>query len=230
MEPVLLDLLDLHRLEGAVAHVQGDGRRLDPPLRQPSHQFRREVQAGGGRGRRPGLAREDRLVAVAVGRRVRALDVGGQGDVALRRQRRLEVALDPHAPDRIAVGALFQGAEYTPIEIDSLPRTQPLVGAHQRFMEPGTQLSEEENLDATAGCASPEEARALYLGVVDDQQIARLEQLRKVGNPLVAQVFPHIQQLRAVAGRNRLQSDALGRKIEGKGVYLHLLMRETGLF
>ena len=70
IDDVILDAVDAHRLERAVADVQRDFGPLDAALDAASQQRRREVQSGRRRGDRSARAREDRLVALAIGRRV----------------------------------------------------------------------------------------------------------------------------------------------------------------
>src|SRR5689334_1071064 len=53
LEPVLLDALDAHGLEGAVAHVQRDLGALDAAVIERGEKCGGEMQAGGRRGDRP---------------------------------------------------------------------------------------------------------------------------------------------------------------------------------
>ena len=81
MHAVLLDVVDAHGLKRARADVQRDVSELDARLAAGLQDRRVEMQAGGRRGNRAGLAREHGLVALAI------LEFGRAGDV--RRQRHL---------------------------------------------------------------------------------------------------------------------------------------------
>src|SRR5258708_20964420 len=93
MEPVILDTLDANRLKSSQADVQGDLHGLDSTLADAVEDFRSEVEACGGGGDRPTLPGIDCLVALAVGRRIRASNVGGQGNVADAIESGSEIAL-----------------------------------------------------------------------------------------------------------------------------------------
>ena len=79
---VVFDFLDSDGLEGAKADVQRNLRRFDVALAKSRKNLRCEVQTGGRRGHRSALPGVDRLVAVAVVRRVFAPNVGRERDVA----------------------------------------------------------------------------------------------------------------------------------------------------
>ncbi len=77
-----VDALDAQRGKGAEADVQRDARDFDALRGERVEHLRREVQAGGGRGHRAALAREDGLVALAIRGRIVATNVGRQRHVA----------------------------------------------------------------------------------------------------------------------------------------------------
>ena len=88
LESMIFDAIDADRLKRAVADVQRDLDQLDAARLERHHQCRREVQSGGRRRHRTARAREDGLVAVAVGGAVVPLDVRRQRHVTDRVDRR----------------------------------------------------------------------------------------------------------------------------------------------
>jgi hypothetical protein len=92
VHPVLGQIADAHRLEGAGTDMQGQPGSTDTMLGEPLQQCGVEVQAGGWRCHGTGRAGKDGLVAFFVRR------CGGVRDV--RRQRQPPVALDPGSTGR----------------------------------------------------------------------------------------------------------------------------------
>lgn len=82
MQHVVRDLVAAQRLERAGTDVQRDQRGAYTARGQRRHQRRIEMQARSRRRYRTGLAREDTLVALAVGGRRCAADVGRQRHAA----------------------------------------------------------------------------------------------------------------------------------------------------
>src|ERR1019366_10524007 len=70
----LLDYFFVQRLKGAQAHMEGDERLFGAGVAAAGQHFGGEVKSGGGRGYGASFAGEDRLVAIAVGGRIGALD------------------------------------------------------------------------------------------------------------------------------------------------------------
>ena len=96
---------DAHRLERPISDVQRDLDALDTSIVELRQQLRSEVQPRGRRGDRSADAREDRLVTLAVGERIAALDVRRERHVAERLDHRVNVttALDPQTNRSTAV-------------------------------------------------------------------------------------------------------------------------------
>ena len=84
IDSVLLHRLAPDRFERAVAHVQGDFDARHALRLESRHERLREVQPGGRSRHGAADLRVNRLIALAIGRRVRTFDVGGKRDVSER--------------------------------------------------------------------------------------------------------------------------------------------------
>ena len=100
---VLGDVLGLHRLEGAGAHVQRDAGALHAARVERGQQGLVEMQGGGRRGHRARHAREHGLVALLVVGRVGVRDVGRQRHVAVARHQRVGIARSKREAEQRAV-------------------------------------------------------------------------------------------------------------------------------
>ena len=141
MQFVLLDHLLAHRLKRAKTHVQGDLGRLDSTLMNVLKNFRREVQARRRRGDRTERLGVDRLVGLAVGGRVGAVDVRRQGNVADAIEHAEEVVDRIEAKMALAKGSAAHdlGREFMrrfiglAAEINPLTQAELAAGMDQRF-------------------------------------------------------------------------------------------------
>ena len=79
MQLYFVHALHAQRRKRAQAHVQRDARNLHTPRRESIENLRREVQPGRGRGHRSALAGKDGLIALAIFRRIAAVNVCGSG-------------------------------------------------------------------------------------------------------------------------------------------------------
>lgn len=79
---MLFDFLDADWLEGAESDVEGNFCGLDAANAETGENLGGEVEAGGGGGNRSALAGVNGLIAIPIGRRIVAGDVGRKGDVA----------------------------------------------------------------------------------------------------------------------------------------------------
>jgi len=215
LHAVILDPLGRHRLEGADPHVQRHPGDLDAGGGDLFQQALREVETGRGCGHGSGAAGVDRLIALAVLRRVRPVDVRWQGDVA----QPLQVGLDRlgEAQEVAAVLALEDhlGNEVL-VQLDHRPRLGPAPGLHQRVPLPFAEALDQQQLHLSrpAG-ATAEEASGNHPRVVEDQQVAREQQageVRHLGVTVRALAVEHQQA--ALASRRGLLRDARRRQLE----------------
>jgi hypothetical protein len=144
VEPLTVELTVAERGEGAGADVQRDRRATDAARLQRREELGGEVQAGGRRGDGAGGAREDGLVALAVGVvGRRALDVGRQRDLAVALGVGDDVAaeadVDPLAVDGEDVGgslpARVSGPGRMGLEAPPMQRQRlgsPAIGSTRR--------------------------------------------------------------------------------------------------
>ena len=176
-----------HRLESADADVQGDECAFDAAPVELLQELLREMQAGRGSGDRSGFTSPDGLVARAVLGSIGACDVGRQGHMPERVEMRLDLLreLDGVPPvllladdDRFDLGAEEQA--------HADPGLAP--GPRQAMPSPRSDLFDQQQLDEAAGVRRPtagrdsprEEPRRNHLRVVEDHQIAGVENLGQV--------------------------------------------------
>src|ERR1019366_3562959 len=210
--PLAMQLVPLndflaHRLKSAEADVQSDLGRLDSTLPNALKNFRCEVQAR--RRRSDGAERfsVDRLIRLAVGGRIGAIDVRRQRNVADAIEHAEEIIHRIEAKMAFAEGSTPEdlGREFmrrfvgVAAEINPLAQSELAAGMNQRFplrrigselpgqqrFDPATKevfrggILGRERLRARAAAMS-EKARRQYLGVVKNQKIVGPQQLGKV--------------------------------------------------
>ncbi|CAD5375534.1 hypothetical protein OF001_U10221 [Pseudomonas sp. OF001] len=204
---VVLDALDAYRLEGASADVQGDEGGVHALFADRGEQTIVEVQAGGGRGHRTGLALVgvDGLVALAVGVLVGAVDV--------RRQRHVAHALEQHQhrlgeaqlEQRVVAGEHLGLA--AAVDVDQAARLGRLAGTHMGQHAPLVEQALDEDLQATAGGLLAEQPRRDHPGVVEHHQVAGTQVVQQVGELAVADLAARAVQHQQAAGA------ALGQRV-----------------
>ena len=214
---MILHALGADRLKRAQADVQSDGRNFGAGLTALAQDFRREVQARGGRGHGTGMGGEDGLVALAVERLVGALDVRRQGHVADAAELLEEVAGVMEAQGALAEGAATGdfGLQLA-IEADALADAHLAAGMHQRLPGggvAGVRTNQEDfhfalQILAAGGVllpdgegvhagAMPVEAGWENFGIVEHQAVAGPQELRQIAEggvlpaPLVAEEHQH---------------------------------------
>ena len=204
-----------------------EGQRLvaDPGLGQRRHQPRREVQRGGRRGDRAFLAREHRLIIVAVARvgRAPAGDIGRQRHPAGALEQQLDRLLAVEGQQDAAVLAALVGDRGDAgAEIDPVAVAQPLGVADEGA--PGARP-----LALVQGRADPRlAAPALELGgddpgVVEHQQVAGAQQAPagRATTMIGERRRADLQQPRAIARACGPQRDPVGRQLEVEKVDAH---------
>ena len=149
-------------------------------------QLGREVQAGRGRRGAPRLTRVDGLVAL-VGH-------GGIAHVGRQRQaaRLLERALElgagerrPHEPAPLAERLDRLDRELARGRGERDAGAHAARGPHERLPEAVAALLEQQHLPAPAARTAHRDARAQHAARVDDDEVARLEQVGQVGEAAV---------------------------------------------
>jgi hypothetical protein len=196
----LFDYRFVERLKGAQADMEGDKRLFGAGLAAAGQDFGGEVESGGRRGDGTVLAGIDGLVAIAVGGRIGALDVGREGDVAEALEGGIEIrvavkpdgALAELAPgNNLAFEALIEPDAFADRQFaagmdERLPiaavrgnaaQQKDFDRAAQVFAELGVVLADGEGVDSGAVA---EEARGKDAGIVDHQAIAGVQVLREV--------------------------------------------------
>ncbi|MNZ77009.1 hypothetical protein D3C78_955320 [compost metagenome] len=215
MHVVVLDALDAHRLEGAGADVQGDEGGVHAPGADRRQQGIVEVQPGGGRRHRAGLALVgiDGLVALAVGVLVGAVDVGRQRHVAdalEQRQHRLGKA----QLEQRSVAHHHLGRAAT-VDEDLHARLGRLAGAHVGQHAVAVEHPLDEDLQLAAGGLVAEQARRNHPGVVEHHQVAGAQVFQQIGELAMAQCARRTVQHQQATGTPRGQRMA-GDQLIGK--------------
>jgi hypothetical protein len=187
---VLRHVLGAHRQKRAWADVEYDGRQLDAVPADSSEEILGEVQPGRGRGNTPFLPGKDRLVPLAVAGRVRAPDVGRQGNVPVP----FDVPADIVGQQRNQVATVgpIEALRHTHPEAirdrDLLARAKARCGAKQRL--PGAvvlQSAHEQHLHTTARSSPAEQTRRQNPRPVENEEVARVQELDQITEDPVAQ-------------------------------------------
>ncbi len=177
------------------------------------------MQAGRRRGDRAGFARVDGLVALVIGGVGRALDVRRQRHAAEAQQQFFERLGRIEAQHEELAVASEHRRRRAVIEQNAPARLRLLADAelHARLVRAGDAL--DQDLDGAAGVLAPVQPRRQHARVVEDEQIARREQLDEIGEAAVVE-FPvrrvDDEQAARRALRERRLRDQLGRQVEVK--------------
>ena len=206
----LFDHLLVQRLKGAEAYVEGDVRLFGAGCAAAVQHLRREVKPGGRRRDGASFAGEDGLVALAVGGRIGALDVGRQGHVADALEGGVEIPIAVKADGAFAEFRARDDLAFQPfVEAYALADRHLAAGAHQRLpiAAVGGNAAQQEDFDGAAQVfvalgvvladgqrvhsgAMAEEARGEDARIVEHQAIARVEELRQVAKRAVFPAAP----------------------------------------
>jgi hypothetical protein len=240
MNRVIFDALDADGLESSQADVQGDLDRLDPTLADAVEDFRSEMQAGGGGRYRPARLRIDGLIAVAIAGRIGARDIRRERDVADAIEHGEEIA-DWLKADA-ALAELCSG-ENLGLQVAGVPVAEKqafadadlAARANQAFpiVGIGGELAGQQNLDAavqeipsrripradrlSAGAfAAAIEARRKHAGIVENYNIADMQQSREVTEQPVCMATGSLQveHAGAVPGGQRFLGNEVFWKIK----------------
>jgi len=185
---ILADVVHPHRLEGTGTDMQGDMPELHAAFAQRIEQGIVEMQARSRRGNGADLAREHGLVTLGIVRAGLALDVGRQRQApgvqqpVLQRFRQVEAQL----PEAGLVAGQHLGLAAS-IERDPAAGLRRLADAELRARLVVRQQALDQDFHAPACGLVAEQPRRNHPGVVEDQQIARLQQGRQVAHLQIRQ-------------------------------------------
>ena len=173
------------------------------------------MQAGGRRGDRARLLRIDGLVTLFVEFVGVVFDIGRQRQAAVGLDQVEHVAFEMQGEE--FADALADGDVEGVGQADAVARLgrlgRPHLGQHGAVVEHAL----DQHFDLAAGCLLAEEARLQHPRVVEDQQVAGLEQADDVGEMAIGDaVAVELQQARSAAVGQRGLGDALGRQVESK--------------
>lgn len=178
VEVVLARVFDLDGPERAGAYFEGHARAFDAGFIERTEEFGGEVEAGGRGSGAPRKAAIDGLVAFGVA--VVVSDVGRKGNGADRCGVESTVEFEDHR----AFGALDDGGGEGTAGGPELehPAGDGLAGGTEEYLPSAVREgTDEECFDCAAGSrADAEEAGGHDAGVVDDHEVAGLEQAGKV--------------------------------------------------
>ena len=198
VEVDVFDAVYADGLEGAEADVECDVGGLDAALPEGFQNLWREVEAGGGRGDGAGLLGVDGLVALAVFWAVFAMDVGRERHVADAVEGGVEVGDWLEADGTLAVFAVGDDfcLEAAVAKADDFSGEDFAAGADEGEPFPLGELLGEHDLDAAGGVmaglgmeagALAVKARGYDPGVVEDEEVAGLEEGGKVAEVAVGE-------------------------------------------
>ena len=105
------------------------------------------------------------------------------------------------------------------------PLRRPHKGAPARAVETPVQRRFDGGLGVTAADAAALQPRRNHLGVIDDQRVAGLQQVRQIAHTAIIEfrllARPHDQQPRRIARNNRPQRNPLWREFEIEQIRAH---------
>ncbi len=234
-----------HRLEGPKTDVQSNGLDLDASSANGIKNLRGKVKASGGRGCTAWLVRKDSLVAVAIFFPIVTVNVRRQRHVTNPVENREEVRRRNKANcpftefsggDNLGLQErlFFAGCS----EMKMLAGLNLATGANERRPLVFVELLSEKNLDAACGvgraglrvetaCASGVEACGDNAAVVENEQVAGVEQVRQIAEKVVT-IFSGLtiedEHTAGPTDRRRRLSDKVFGKIEMKVGYTHCLI------
>ena len=184
MHRVLAEVLVMDMGEGAVADMQRDLLATHPPVVEAGEDFVGEVQPGRGRRHRAVFLGVDRLVA----RLARRLgDVGRQRHPAHRLERRMQVLGPGEAEKRRPVGVKLHERRHDrrSRQLQRLALGHGLDPVADAAPDGGPFLLQQVDRLGRAVGTRPVEPGLDHLGVVQDQGVGLVEQVRQVAEDMV---------------------------------------------
>jgi hypothetical protein len=230
VERVISGVLGRHRLEGPGPDRQGQVGDGDCPLADPIEDLRREVESRRRRRHGQRSAREDRLVSLAVlwavGRARGPADVGRKRDVSDPLEE--DLVDRPVETDRASprILHLFDHAHDPLREADGPAGLGPAARLGQSLPEGARPAAraEQKDLDHPVPLVAPVEPGVPDTDVVSDEQISRPQQLRQIGEEVVADLagFAVEQEQAARAPGARLLGDPIAGKLVVEEIHAHV--------
>jgi len=243
VEVDIFELFHADGLEGAKANVEGDGFDPDANLPELREDLGSEVQAGGGGGGRAGFVREDGLIAVAVLDAVVAMDVWRERHVADFVEDRVEVGRGHEAEGAFAElsggeNFGFEDDIFFVVEEETVAGLNLAAGADESGPVVRGKLLGQEDFDAAgwvggavlgllAARAGGVETGRNDAAVVEDQQVARLQDFGEVAEKIVAVVCSGAVDEHHAAGatnERRGLSDQVFGEVEMEVGYTHFFL------
>ena len=226
---VVVEIVGRNRLECPEADVERHVRHADAARSERLEERSREVETGGRRGDRARRAREDGLVALAIGGSVGARDVRRERDVAVPRDRVANGELAARSKrdlEETAVSSREDARRERVAERDLGAYREGLAALAERgpafFRALGPLSADEEDLHAASARLRPEEARRNDAGVVEDEQRIRGELARELAHrPIDDAVAVDDEHPRPVAIRERVLRDELGGQLVVEEIEAH---------
>lgn len=165
-----------------------DRHRSDAHRADLSQQLRREVQPGGGRSGRLGIARVDGLITALVAESLR--DVGRQRHLAEPVYESLRVGMHELDAKRVALlaAAVHHDDRSTIVAVQRLAGLHLAAGSQQCLphLVGFVERFEQQHLHCPTTFACEVQARGHDFGVVHDQHIAVTQELREVSHRRIA--------------------------------------------
>ena len=227
--------------------MQRHGVDGDAALPEPADELRREMQSGGRRGDRAVVVREHGLIVGAIARVGRAprRDVGRQRHVAPLLDRLVEHGTMEREGERhlAALALVFDGgielAEEAHLALfaeahdvaGGEPLGRPHEGAPARAVEAPVQRRLDGGLGGAAADAAALQPRRNHLGVVDDERVTGLQQVRQIAHAAIVELRPlappgrttsRRAASRGTTGRNAIRSG--GRSKSNRSVRINTVI------
>ena len=229
VEPVLFRVFGGHGLERSRADGEREVRDGDAARADAIEDVFREMQAGGRRGDRHRLSREDGLIGLPVlgpvgGPRLPP-DVGRERNVADPLEKSIvHLPVESHFAPAVRADRRDNGRESV-LEADPPPLLRAPARLRQGFPFPAAVRgrAQQEDLDQSALFVPPIETREPDADVVSHEQVAAAQELRELGEPPVldgaGSAVEHEQPARP-AGPRLLRDQVRREKVIEEG-YLH---------
>ena len=193
MHSMIVGIVGADREEGPGADMQGDERMGDAALLEPRHQRVGEMQRRGRRGHGTVMPREPRLIVPIVGvvPRFATFDVGRKRHAPVALQRLDQAfAIQGKAERNLSMlAALDDLGREARADVEAV--AQPAFSRRLGEGAPGEVVDRLMQGQLDPGFASPRrQTGGKDAGVVEDQEIVRLQQVRQIGDVTIIEAIP----------------------------------------